>query len=214
MLATLNRLQGQDLPMSFDMLKAANGRIHLSMDMEALASGMRMEMIVAEEQMFTSLPGIGWVRMDATAMSGLLGQGAPGMDDPMGLFNNLFPRGDLPPDVYSVKSLGTEEVDGVTTEHLLILMDFPRIWREMEKQTKGQFSQMMGLTGQADLVGTEPLGVNEIEVWIDDEGYNRRTLMWIALNEESSMGFDMRMFGFNDDIRVDIPADYSDIPLR
>ena len=34
--------QGQRLPLSFDMIKAANGRMRLVMEMDALASGMRM----------------------------------------------------------------------------------------------------------------------------------------------------------------------------
>ena len=201
------KVQGRELPMSFDMLKATNGRIHLVMDMEALASGMRMEMILADEGMFTNLPSVGWLRMDASTMSGLLGQTA-GMDDPMGLFNNLFPSGDLPPDLYSVQSLGIGKVDGVTTQHLLILMDFDKIWGEMGKSSKGPFSQLMSLSGQS---GQGDLGVNEIEVWIDQEGYNRRTVMKIALSENSSVDFDMRMSGFGDDINIDIPANYAEV---
>jgi hypothetical protein len=60
----------------------------------------------------------------------------------------------------------------------------------------------------------DSLGINEIEVWIDADGYNRRTVMTIALNENSSINFDMHMFGFNDDISVDLPASYTDIPLN
>ena len=60
----------------------------------------------------------------------------------------------------------------------------------------------------------DSLGINEIEVWIDADGYNRRTVMTIALNENSAINFDMRMFGFNDDISVDLPASYTDIPLN
>ena len=58
------------------------------------------------------------------------------------------------------------------------------------------------------------MGINEIEVCIDEDGYNRRTVMTIALNANSSVIFDMRMFGFNDDISVDLPASYTDIPLN
>ena len=38
--------------------------------------------------------------------------------------------------------------------------------------------------------------------------------MNIALNANSSIMFDMRMFGFNDDISVDLPASYTEIPLN
>ena len=206
-------MQGQKLPFSFDMSKAANGRTRLVMDMEALASGMRMEMIIADEEMFANLPGAGWVRMDASAMSDMLGQAGSGMDDPMGLFSNLFPSGALRADLYRVQSLGKDEVDGVPTEHLLILVDFGRIMEEMEKNSMGQLSQLMSLSGQPGNGGVDSLGINEIEVWIDEDGYNRRTVMKIALDDTSSLDFDMRMFAFNDDISIDLPASYSELGL-
>ena len=143
-------------------------------------------------------------------MSGILGQAGPGIDDPMGLFNGLFPNGALPADLYNVRSLGKEEVDGVPTEHLVILMDFGKIVKEMGKSSMGQLSQPMSLSGRGWDGGLDSLGINEIEVWIDADGYNRRTVMTIALNENSSINFDMRMFGFS----VDLPASYTDIPLN
>ena len=207
-------MQGQKLPLSFDMAKAANGRTRLVMDMEALASGMRMEMIIADEEMFANLPGVGWMRMDASAMSDMLGQAGPGIDDPMELFNNLFPSGALPADLYSVQSLGKDEVDGVPTEHLLILIDIGAIMKEMGKSSKGQLSQLMSLSGQPGNSGMDSLGINELEVWIDEDGYNRRTVMKIALDDTSSIDFDMRMFAFNDDISIDLPASYSELGLN
>jgi len=206
--------EGQRLPLSFDMTKAASGRMRLVMEMDSLAGGMRMEMVIADDEMFANLPGVGWVRMDASAMSGILGQAGPGIEDPMGLFNGLFPNGALPADLYNVQSLGKDEVDGVPTEHLVILMDFGGIVKGMGKGSMGQLSQLMSLSGRPGNGRLDSLGINEIEVWIDEDGYNRRTVMKIALNANSSIIFDMRMFGFNDDISVDLPASYTDIPLN
>ena len=206
--------QGQRLPLSFDITKAASGRMRLVMEMDTLAGGMRMEMVIADDEMFANLPGVGWVRMDASAMTGILGQAGPGIEDPMGLFNGLFPNGALPTDLYNVQSLGKDEVDGVPTEHLVILMDFGRIVKEMDKRSMGQLSQLMSFSGRPGNGRLDSLGINEIEVWIDEDGYNRRTVMTIALNANSSVIFDMRMFGFNDDISVDLPASYTDIPLN
>ena len=144
----LMMMDGKRLPLSIDMTKAASGRMRLVMDMDSLAPGMRMEMVIADDEMFANLPGVGWVRMDASAMSGILGQAGPGIDDPMGLFNGLFPNGALPADLYNVRSLGKEEVDGVPTEHLVILMDFGKIVKEMGKSSMGQLSQLMSLSGR------------------------------------------------------------------
>ena len=207
-------MDGKRLPLSIDMTKAASGRMRLVMDMDSLAPGMRMEMVIADDEMFANLPGVGWVRMDASAMSGILGQAGPGIEDPMGLFDGLFPDGALPASLYNVQSLGKEEVDGVPTEHLVILMDFGRIVKEMDKKSMGQLSQLMSFSGRPGNGRLDSLGINEIEVWIDEDGYNRRTVMTIALNANSSVIFDMRMFGFNDDISVDLPASYTDIPLN
>ena len=183
--------------------------MRLVMEMDSLASGMRMEMVIADDEMFANLPGVGWVRMDASAMSGILGQAGPGIEDPMGLFNGLFPNDALPADLYNVQSLGKEEVDGVPTEHLVILIDFGGIVKGM-----GQLSQLMSLSGRPGNGGLDSLGINEIEVWLDEDGYNRRTVMTIALNANNSIIYDMRMFGFNDEITVDLPASYTDIPLN
>ncbi len=210
----LMMMDGKRLPLSIDMTKAASGRMRLVMDMDSLAPGMRMEMVIADDEMFANLPGVVWVRMDASAMSRILGQAGPGIEDPMGLFNGLFPNGALPASLYNVQSLGKEEVDGVPTEHLVILMDFGRIVKEMSKSSMGQLSQLMSLSGGSGNGGLDSMGINEIEVWIDEDGYNRRTVMTIALNANSSVIFDMRMFGFNDDISVDLPASYTDIPLN
>ena len=102
----LMMMEGQRLPLSIDMTKAASGRMGLVMEMDSLARGMRMEMVIADVEMFANLPGVGWVRMDASAMSGILGQAGPGIEDPMGLFNGLFPNGALSADLYNVQSLG------------------------------------------------------------------------------------------------------------
>ena len=93
-------MQGQDLPLSFEMAKAANGRMRLVMD--SLAAGMRMEMIIAGDEMFANLPGAGWMRLDTSFLSEILGQAGPGIDDPFGMFDSLFPSGDLPLHLYNV----------------------------------------------------------------------------------------------------------------
>ena len=47
-----------------------------------------------------------------------------------------------------------------------------------------------------------------MEVWIDGEGYNRRTVMEMALGEDSTMAMDIRMSDFNQEITIDLPQNY------
>ncbi len=57
-------MEGQDLPLSLEMAKVANGRMRLVMEMDSLAAGMRMEMIIAGDEMFAIYPaqaGCDWM---------------------------------------------------------------------------------------------------------------------------------------------------------
>jgi len=90
------KMQGQELPLAFMMSKAADGRVSLVMEMDSLAAGIRMGMIIAGDEMFANLPGAGWMRLDASALSGMLGQASSSIDDPLGMFDSLFPTGDVP----------------------------------------------------------------------------------------------------------------------
>jgi len=102
--------------------------------------------------------------LDASSLSGILGQAGPGIDDLFGTFDSLFPSGDLPLDLYNVQSLGKDEVDGVPTEHLVILMDFSKILRAMGQGNDAHFSHLMALSGEPVPDGLEDLAINEIEV--------------------------------------------------
>ena len=102
--------------------------------------------------------------LDASSLSGILGQAGPGIDDPFGTFDSLFPSGDLPLDLYNVQSLGKDEVEGVPTEHLVLLMDFSKSLRARGQGTDAHFSHLMALSGEPVPDGLEDLAINEIEV--------------------------------------------------
>ena len=76
------KMQGQELPLAFMMSKAADGRVSLVMEMDSLAAGIRMGMIIDGDAMFANLPGAGWMRLAASSLSGMLGQARSGIDDP------------------------------------------------------------------------------------------------------------------------------------
>ena len=161
-------------------------------------------MIIAGDEMFANLLGAGWMRLDASSLSGILGQAGPGIDDPFGTFDSLFPSGKSPLDVYNAQSLGKDEVDGVPTEHLVILMDFSKILGAMGQGNDAHFSHLMALSGEPVPDGLEDLALNEIEVWIDEEGYMQRIVMGLAMSSADTVNFDMTMFAFNHECAVDL----------
>ena len=71
----------------------------------------------------------------------------------------------------------------------------------------------MALSGEPVPDGLEDLAINEIEVWIDEEGYMRLIAMGIAMSSADTVNFDMTMFAFNHDITVDLPTSFNDISL-
>ena len=134
---------------------------------------MNIETIMSEEGSFTKMPGNGWVSMSSGALAGITGQSMPGLDDPMGFYNNLFPSEDIPWEIYKVEFLGAEEIDGAATEHLSIDVDFNQILGLLGKDTRSQLSEVFSLGGLGGGLGSQPaledLEMKRLEVWIDGE---------------------------------------------
>ncbi len=55
--------------------------------------------------------------------------------------------------------------------------------------------------------------MKRLEVWIDGEGYNRRTVIEMALGNESTMAMDIRMSDFNQEITIELPQNYQEFGL-
>ncbi|MCH8281039.1 MAG: hypothetical protein IIC96_10210 [Chloroflexi bacterium] len=199
---------GQQTPLTLEMQKSRDGRVRMVMSMTAAGASMNIETIMSEEGFFTKMPGVGWVSLGSGALPGITGQSMPGLDDPMGFYNNLFPSEDIPWELYNVEFLGSEETDGVATEHLSIGMDFNQIWERLGKDTRSQFSEVFALGGLGSQPALAELELKRLEVWIDGEGYNRRTVMEMALGEDSTMAMDIRMSDFNQEITIDLPQKY------
>ena len=183
------------------------------MSMTAAGASMNIETIMSEEGFFTKMPGVGWVSLGSGALPGITGQTMPGLDDPMGFYNNLFPSEDIPWELYNVEFLGSEETDGVATEHLSIGMDFNQIWERLGKDTRSQFSEVFALGGLGSQPALAELELKRLEVWIDGEGYNRRTVMEMALGNETTMAMDIRMSDFNQEITIELPQSYQEFGL-
>lgn len=196
---------GQQIPLTMEMEQSREGRVRMLMSMTLAGASMDIETIISDDGLFTKMPGLGWVSMSSGALAGITGQSMPGLEDPMGFYDNLFPSEDIPWELYTVELLGSEPIDGVGTQHLSIAMDFKEIWERLGKDTKSQFSGVFSLAGLGSQPAPADLELKRLEVWIDEEGYNRRTVMEMALGDESSMAMDMRMFDFNQDITIELP---------
>ena len=96
---------------------------------------------------------------------------------------------------------------------MVILMDFSKVLDIVGQGNDAHFAQLMALSGEPVPDGSGDLAINEIEVWIDEEGYIRRILMAIAMSSDNAVNFDMTVFAFNDDITVDLPTSFNDISL-
>ena len=57
------------------------------------------------------------------------------------------------------------------------------------------------------------LELKRLEVWIDGDGYNRRTVIEMALGNESTMAMDIRMSDFNQEITIELPQNYQEYGL-
>ena len=204
---------GQQIPLTMEMEKSRDGRVRMVMSVTAAGASMIIETIMSEEGFFTKMPGVGWVSMSSGALAGITGQSMAGLDDPLGFFNNLFPSEDIPWELYNVELLGSEETDGVVTERLSIGMDFNQIWKRLGKDTKSQFSKVFSLGGLGSQPVLEDLELKRLEVWIDGEGYNRRTVMEMALGDETTMAMEIRMSDFNQEITIELPQNSQEFRL-
>ena len=196
-----------------------DGRVRTVIDMDAFGDKQSFEMIIAKPYIYVEVPDRGWTQVSAAAMAEFTGQSVEVFSDPTAFYSSLFPVEDVPWELYVVESLGHEEVEGIQTEHLSIQFDFREIWQRLDEEQRQQLFQASPDpdVGIEELV--EEMDVTGVEVWIDDRGYSRRTVMEIVFSGEGltslgggemSMKMDMRMFDFDKEIAIKLPEGYED----
>ena len=160
--------------------------------------------------MYTKVPEIGWVKMDMETLAQSAGQLTT--TDPSGLFNNFLPTEDIPLELYTVRSLGRDEVDGVETERLSLEVDFKEIWLHLSEEQRAQMRRELAAPAEGidDLI--EQIKLTNVELWIDDAGYNRRNKMRIVMGGLMTIDLDMHMFDFNSDISINPPESFQVLP--
>ena len=197
--------------LSIEMQASDDGRTRTIMNITILGQEQTVESIVDGSHVYTKIPLVGWLRMDADALDLFGGptRDALGLD----FFNNLLPAGDVPWNLYTVVSLGRDQVDGVDTEHLSVEIDLQEVWEHLDDGQQNQL--LLGLApppGTLDV--TELLGdarITDLDVWIDNDGYSRKQTLTFDLGSVVSANVDMRTFGFGEDVAIALPTLYQDL---
>ena len=219
------KMLGQNLPVSMDIEMGQDGRMRMITAMDMPDGNLDFEMVIDGSYVYLKMPdimnilSIGWVRMGIEEVEELTGQSL-GLDINDYFGARLFPDDDVPWELHTVESLGREELDGVPTERLSVQVDFPKYIEQLDDEDLGQLLEAVELSGAlSDLAGLQELmdqmALLGMEVWIDDEGYTRRTLMEVEmalLGGEISTSIDMRMFDFDEEIQIELPEDYQELP--
>ena len=207
-------VEGESVPTSTDMEVSRNKWMRFTTDLVTPDGEQTVEIIIADPDIYMRRSGADWFHTDLKDLAGLAGRSEQLLSDPLGLHKSLFPADDTPWELYTVSSKGREKVDGVETEHLDIQLSFQELWEQLDPETKEVFSQSFGLSGVdvGELLQQIELDFNKIDYWIDGEGYTRRTALEIMVGDIVSMNVDMRMFDINQDVKFDLPKDFSELP--
>lgn len=190
-----------------------NGRIRSFMTMDVLGEDQELESIMIQDKIFTKIPGLGWFIVSTESMLELTGQSTEALTDPTSFYNNLFSEDSIPWELYDVVSLGQEEVDGVPTEHLWVQVDYQQVLARMDDAGLDQFYSTFGTDGFGGLPELDEIEIENMEAWIDPDGFTRRTLAVMKFGESMSFDYDIHIFDINEDISIDLPTDFTDFDL-
>ena len=203
-----------------DMEKGQDGRVRTFTDIDVSGDKQSVEMIIADPYVFVNVPDRGWTQISAETIAESTGQSLEAVTNPTAIYDSLFPAQEVPWELYAVESLGREVVDGVETEHLSIQFDFREVWNHLSEEQKQQF---LRASPDPDIDIEElilAMEVSGVEVWIDDKGYSRRSVLEISFSGEAlrslgvgemSMKLDMFIFDIDKKITIAFPEGYEDL---
>ena len=212
-ITTSPRRSGSIASIAMDMETIKDGSTRMVMRMDHPGGEQKVEMILLPPDVYSKVDETGWVKMDMEMVAGPDGQSSPTSNDPGGVFNHLFPTKDIPWEIYTVQSLGRDEVDGVEVARLSIEVDFEDIWRYLSEEERAQLRR--DLANPTDSIDDlmKQIELTKMESWIDDAGYNRRNKMRIVMGGVMNIDMDMRMFDFNSDITINPPESFLVMPV-
>ena len=200
--------QGGEIPeftMVADIAMSQDERFHLNAMIETSGIAVSMEMILDGDSVYMMLPGLpDWYKIDTTSTAAT---GLP-LDD-LRQFSSPQPYmlGNPALDAMTFEEIGRELIDGVETTHISIEMDFVELWQTM---TPEEQVQMFGETLSEQEMQTmlEETEYRTFDLWIDDEGHVRRTLIEMVLAGETVSTIEMTMTDFNEVIIIELPVNF------
>ena len=188
------------------------GRKRSVMTVETFGGPQEVEVVVAEPYAYVNLPDQGWLRVSGADnnLVQALQIGSTG-------FFDTFPANLVPWELYKVRPLGREVVDGVEAEHFRVEVDFREIMRRASEATRRQLVQNLAppslVRGTTDPEGlASEVEVTRVEVWIDGQGYHRRMVMEVVIGDVMDVEMTVRAYDLNQEIRIEPPTDFVELP--
>jgi hypothetical protein len=201
---------------SADVSVAENGNVGVSAVVGQQNFQIGIGVKVIQPDVFLSIPLLGWHRIDLKEIT---------EDEDFSVDNfdpdklRSFVNSDIVPwHLMDATSLGTEEVNGVETEHLSVAADLVEVWRFV--QDSGLLERMrveFAPDEEHDTAGMEDieaelsrLVISRSELWIDAEGLVRKVVAEASFEDEFSATLSIEIDDYDTEIVVKPPSKYTE----
>ena len=179
---------------------------------QAGPTDVQFGMVVVGNDIYVRVGAQEWVLLDQATAQQVGGERMLGQQTQAGL---PFITSAVPWPVFAIEDLGAETVDGVPVRRLSYDFDMPTVWGHMtagEKEDLARFYLPDELTPQNldELAGM--MDVKKVEVWLDAEGFSRRTILELSLKDATgangavAVWSDTRMSRFNEPLTIEPPS--------
>jgi hypothetical protein len=187
---------------ALEMEMAADGTAHVSMTVSSLEERQHFELIQTSAYVYMKESDAGWVR------SAIEEADLPSSTFDHNPFLDLFEGDDIPWEIVSVDALGLEDVRGVKAEHLRVQVDFSALMQAEMQEFQGEMGDQEAAMSDLFEALTALVPAVDLEMWVDQQGFVRKQHMQMSMGTLMGVTIDLEMFDINEDIVIDLPADY------
>lgn len=199
-----------------DLAFAENGDIKISAvgGQEDFQIGIGVKVIPPD--VYISIPLLGWHRIDMAEMA----EDEKFSPEDFGheKLRDFVIAETVPWYLIDAVSLGTEDVNGVRTEHLSVTADLMEGWRyAQESGLIDRLNAEFATEDEPEAEGMEDvetelsrLNITRSELWIDGEGLVRKAAIDASFEEDLSATLTVELDDYDTDIVVEPPSHYTD----